>query len=183
MMDGFHETGRFDAGEIEALFAGIGRSTQAGARNPFLLDGDALWFVRQGHVDVFSVRTDGNRPVGPRTHLVRVEAGSALFGLDCPPPATDRRLLAVGLNGTELLEANPSAIVARATDAGCSSLVDALTDGWVDALCTGVSRDILVPKKCVELELDRELRIDAMTTVRPLPGVCWIKHLEGRSFL
>jgi NHLM bacteriocin system ABC transporter ATP-binding protein len=169
--------------DLESLFEGVGRSVEAGARNPFLLDGDAMWLVRRGQVDVFSVRTENGRPVGPRTHLVRVDAGGALFGLDAAPPDVHRRLLAVGLNGTELIEAQPSSIADRAGAARSSSLLNALTDGWIDALCIGISRDVLVPKKCVELELDRELRIGAMTSARPLPGVSWIKHLEGRSFL
>src|SRR6267142_7061297 len=67
--------------EIAALFEGVGRPIEAGARNPFLLAGDAVWLVHQGQVDVFAVRTENDRPVGPRTHLVRVEAGGALFGL------------------------------------------------------------------------------------------------------
>jgi ATP-binding cassette subfamily C protein len=169
--------------DFEALFAGVSDVLEAGARNPFLLDGDAVWFVRQGQVDVFSVRTEGSRPVGPRTHLLRVEAGAALFGLDSPLPDVGRRLLAVGLNGTELVAATASALLHRSGDIGLPSSLNTLTDGWIDALCSGISRDVLLPKKCVELEIGRELRIGAMTSARPLPGVCWIKHLEGRSFL
>src|SRR5581483_11844364 len=90
------------AGALDALVEGIGDPIESGARNPFLVRGDRVWIVRSGQVDIFSVRTDGNTPVGPRTHLVRVGAGAALFGHDAGHHGsgedTRRRLLAVGVN-------------------------------------------------------------------------------------
>jgi NHLM bacteriocin system ABC transporter ATP-binding protein len=171
------------AADLDALFADAGRSIEVGACNPFLLARDALWLVRQGQVDVFSVRTENDRPVGPRLHLVRVEAGAAMFGLDIVPPDVGRRLLAVGINGTRLTAGCASTMSAQVTDARLRAVLDRLTDGWIDALCGGMSRDVLVPKKCVEVEAGSEVTIGPMTSARPAPGVCWIKHLEGRSFL
>jgi ATP-binding cassette subfamily C protein len=171
------------AAGLAALFDGAGRTVEAGASNPFVLAGDAVWLITQGQVDIFSVRADGDRPVGPRTHLVRVEAGGALFGLDVPRSGPERRLLAVGLNGTQLIAADASAIFSRAQQAGLSPLIDRLTEGWVDALCTGMARDVLVPKKCVELEPGAEVAFRPNTSARLSPAVCWIKHLEGCSWL
>jgi NHLM bacteriocin system ABC transporter ATP-binding protein len=171
------------AADLEALFAGVGRSVDAGARNPFLLAGDGVWLVRQGQVDIFSVRSEHGRPVGPRTHLVRVEAGGALFGLEVAPLDVARRLLAVGVNGTEIVAASAAPVCDRATNAGLCALLDRLTEGWVEALCVGMARDVLMPKKCVELEAGAEVTIRPMTSARPAPRVCWIKHLEGSSLL
>src|SRR5262249_15268695 len=155
----------------------------------FLLSGESVWFVRCGQVDIFSVRAEDDRPVGPRRHLVRVEAGGALFGLDAVPSDIERRLLAVGVNGTELGATHAVHVSERARAAGVSPLLDRVTEGWVDALCTGIVRDVLVPKKFVELEAGAEVTIRPKTSARVAAtaaaptahSVCWIKHVHGSS--
>src|SRR5262245_55425337 len=169
--------------DLSPLFDGVGRTIDAGASNPFLLAGESIWFVRRGQVDIFSVRADDDRPAGPRRHLVRVEAGGALFGLDAAPPDVGRRLLAVGVNGTELVTTDAVTIAERVRQDGMSPLLDRVTEGWVDALCTGMVRDVLVPKKFVELEPGAEVTIRPKTSARMAHGVCWIKHVQGSSLL
>jgi NHLM bacteriocin system ABC transporter ATP-binding protein len=169
--------------DLDALLDGAGRTLDGGARSPFVLDGDRIWVVRQGHVDVFSIRADGGGVAGPRTHLVRIAAGGALFGHGLVAHDVGRRLLAVGANGAEVVAVDASSLFARARTSGRSPALDRITDGWVDALCTAMARDVLVPKKCVDLEPGAEVSIKPNTAARPAPGVCWIKHLQGHSWL
>src|SRR5262245_31431779 len=169
--------------DLSPLFDGAGPTIEAGARNPFLLSGESVWFVRRGQVDIFSVRAEDDRPVGPRRHLVRVDAGGVLFGLNAAPADVGRRLLAVGVNGTELVATDAETMTERARRDGVSPLLDRVTEGWVDALCTGMARDVLVPKKFVELEPGAEVTIRPKTSVRMAQSVCWIKHVQGASLL
>src|SRR3954470_21609875 len=73
-----------------------------GGDRPFLLETDDVWLVAAGSVDVFAVGLGDRGPVGPRTHLMRVVQGRAMFGR--ARGAGDRwGLLAVGTNGGEVI--------------------------------------------------------------------------------
>src|SRR5882672_8376523 len=71
-----------------------GERLAVGGARPFLLEADDVWLVAAGSVDVFAVRLDERRPVGPRMHLVRVVEGRAMFGR--ARTAGDRRSQIVG---------------------------------------------------------------------------------------
>jgi ATP-binding cassette subfamily C protein len=134
-------------------------------------------------VDLFSVAVDHDRPIGPRAHFVRLGEGASMFGALATPPGVGRRLMAVGSNGTTIVAADAAAVAARATTEGLSPLVDELTEEWIDALCAGIAADGLVPKQCVDLPIGADVALGPTTAARPAPGICWIKHLEGRSML
>ncbi len=158
---------------VSGLF---GDRVEVGGDKPFLLEGDGLWLVEAGQVDVFFVRLEGGRPAGHRTHLFRVGPGRALFGLGARGPG-DRGLLAVGKSGTRLHKGSPLALGSRATP-----VLGPLVDSWVEALCGGIAREV-PPARCLELETGQELTVAARTSARPHKSVGWLRHVEGRSFL
>ncbi len=160
------------------LFEAHGTAVVAGSDKPFLLNDDSAWLVCGGEVDVFSVQVEGNRVVGARTHLFRLEAGRALFAHGAVPDG-GRALLAVGTFGTKLRRA-PQAALREASRADEMSEVYALIDGWVEGLCAGVSREVL-PKRCAELETNADTDVPAQTTARPRNRVSWVRHLDGHS--
>ena len=64
-----------------------GKVTAMGSNTSFLLSGpDRLWLLLQGGVDVFYVvdgPTESSQGIhGIRTHVARIEAGGAVFGID-----------------------------------------------------------------------------------------------------
>src|SRR5215468_7135331 len=79
-----------------------GERIAVGGDRPFLLETDDVWLVAAGSVNVFAVGVGEHGPVGPRTHLVGLEQGRAMFGR--ARTAGDRwGLLAVGTNGSEVV--------------------------------------------------------------------------------
>lgn len=156
-----------------------GTPVVAGSDRPIPLDDDSAWLIDAGEMDVFSVQVEGGRLAGARTHLFRLEAGRVMFAHG-PVPDGKRALLAVGTFGTRVRRASQAAMRAAAEDAGGLAEVYALIDGWVEALCAGVSRDVL-PKRCAELETSEDTTVPAQTTARPRRRVSWVRHLEGHS--
>jgi ATP-binding cassette subfamily C protein len=157
----------------------------AGVPNrPFVLDGDGVWLVMEGQVDVFAVRLRDGEPAGGRTHVLRAEPGTALFGLGAVRHADDLALLAVGTARAALRYATRAQLVGDAAEcpvpaATCAALVDR----WVDALCGGIASRI-PPQRCDEWAPGQRLRLTKPTSARPRGGVVWVRHAaNAHSYL
>ncbi len=155
-----------------------GERIAVGGDRPFLLETDDLWRVSAGSVDVFAVRLGERGPVGPRTHLVRVGQGRAMFGR--VPGAGERwGLLAVGSSGGEVVR------VSRAALGGCDPRTGdlaVLVAQWVDALYAAMVRDKL-PAISVELALGAAHEVGEGQSVRVREELAWVTHVEGSSRL
>jgi ATP-binding cassette subfamily C protein len=137
-----------------------------GGDRPFLLDTAHAWRVAVGAVDVFAVQLGERGATGPRTHLVRVGEGQAMFG-----SAAGGRwgLLAVATSGSEVI---------RTPRGEARSLVAA----WVDALYAAMARDKL-PAISVDLPLGDAREVAEGQSVRVREDLAWVTHLEGYSRL
>lgn len=164
------------------LLREYGEAFSVGNDTPIVLNDESVWLVRSGQVAVFSVGMEDGLPVGGRTHLFRVAAGQALFGLGDAGAHAARTLLAVGTKGTRLLRVPRSRLREVAKQPEHTGRVAVLLEGWVDALCDGISKDA-VPARCVELDPGGEIVMTSMASARPRKNVGWIKHLEGHSLL
>ena len=155
------------------LCAGLGRLFPADRRRPIPLDDhQTVWVVCAGWVDVFAVPARGE---GRRRHLFRVEAGQALFGVNCE--GHEVTLLAVGGPDTQLVRVDRSRLQALghwAVEVGA-----ALIDRWVLQLSTAVARQ-LPPKESTQLEPVEALPLEDGQTVRAGRDVLWVRRLEGR---
>lgn len=164
---------------------------EAEGNRPLLLnDPETVWVVYTGRVDVFAVDQEDGRPAGTRVHLMRVEAGEALFGLPTSEngspgdaqgaPSPQPALLAVGTVGTRLLRLRRSRLDALADLPLQASGVVRLVDSWIVRLSQAVGR-ILPPKDCVNLEPGPAQRLPAHAAFRAARGVLWVSHPSGRS--
>lgn len=171
---------------------------EAGANRPFLLnDPETVWVVYTGRVDVFAVDQEEGQPTGSRLHLMRLEAGEALFGLpsgegsgsapdfaaaDFGGEPVRSTLLAVGTAGTQVLCLRRSRLTAlAATPAGMAGVVR-LVESWVTRLSQALGQ-VLPPKDCVNLEAGGVHNLPARAAFRALRGVLWVRHATGRSHL
>ncbi len=170
------QTPQSPADTARALFEGGERSPAAGDR-PYLLSADDAWLVDAGQVDVFAVRLEQGQPAGPRTHVVRVAAGQALFGLGQNALSERWGLLAVGATNTLVIRRPRSALSAART-----ALLAPLIEAWSDALYEGMTRDKL-PAVSKELEPGVEIELAQGTNVRTRAEHAWVSHLEGYSRL
>jgi len=120
----------FDAGE----------SMEIAANRPLLLDDPAaVWFVRNGSVDVFSTATSGG-VLGARHPLFRAERGEVLFGVELA--SRGMALIAVATQGTLLTRLDVQTFTATvAKDPAARRLVDR----WVTKLLAAVTESRASP--------------------------------------
>lgn len=156
----------------------VGERLPTGGNRPFLLDADDVWLVTSGSVEVFAVRLGEQGPVGPRTHLVRVECGQAMFGR--ARAGGDRwGLLAVGSSGGEVERVKRPQLEGRDPRTGDLA---ALIGQWIDALYAAMARDKL-PAMSSELSLSEPHELGQGQNVRVRQELAWVTHLEGASRL
>jgi hypothetical protein len=88
---------------LQEIFQTEGKLEIVGGNRPFLLDDpNSVWFILQGHIEVFSVRIENQLPVGTRFHFCSAQAGELLFGMDLAAYGMGRGFLAVGMVNTRL---------------------------------------------------------------------------------
>lgn len=155
-----------------------GERLVVGGDRPFLLESDDLWLVAAGSVDVFAVRLGEGGPVGPRTHLVRVVQGRAMFGRAL---TTDDRwgLLAVGSSGGEVVRVSRAALESLDPRTGDLAVLIAQ---WVDSLYAAMVRDKL-PAISIELSLGAAREVGQGQSARVREELAWVTHVEGSSRL
>src|SRR5215475_2064488 len=145
-----------------------------GGDRPFLLDADDVWLVAAGSVDVFAVRLDERRPVGPRTHLVRVVEGRAMFGR--AHTAGDRwGLLAVGTSGGEVVRVGRAELETGDLRTGVAAV---LLAQWVDSLHAAMARDKR-PAASIDLPLGGAREVGQGQSIRVREELAWVTHVEG----
>jgi NHLM bacteriocin system ABC transporter ATP-binding protein len=99
-----------------------------GSHKPlWLTSAEQVWIVRRGHFDVFGTTTGASG--GRRTHLFRIEAGEALFGVE---PSDDAfGLVAVGSLDSAVESLDPDAPVESSR-----------TISWIAGLCHAASEPL-----------------------------------------
>ena len=135
------------------------RLTRVGSHQPFLLDEpDSVWIVYAGKVDVFAVEMRDGQPTGIRRHLLRAEAGQAIFGMNVGTSGI--RLLASGIAGTRLLKLKQARLRELAQDPAHTADVMPLLENWVSGLSSGIAQ-ALSPREHAILEPGQELAVRA----------------------
>src|ERR1044071_407479 len=155
-----------------------GERIAVGGARPFLLDADDVWLVAAGSVDVFAVRLDERRPVGPRMHLVRVVEGRAMFGRARTEGAR-WGLLAVGTSGGEVIRVSRAELDAGDPRTGAAAV---LLAQWIDSLYAAMARDKL-PAISIELPLGGAREVGQGKSIRMREELAWVTHVEGFSRL
>ena len=152
-----------------------------GGHEPILLTDDAVWFVIDGHVDLFSVALTDGVPAGGRTHLVRVLPGAPIVGLGSAG-GSERGVVGVAASGSHLYLTSRAALEEYAQTHGITDALRALIETWVATLCRALV-DRVLPQRSTELDPAGEQTITEPTPVRVAHGVSWLTHLEGHSCL
>ena len=107
------------------------RHVHVSANAPLLLsDRDDTIFILAGHVDVFAVRVKEDKITGPRYPLYRAAAGEVVFG---PDAGSAYKFLAVGIDGTKIVNALKDEDFVRFKDEHLSAIIDRFIgslSGW-----------------------------------------------------
>jgi ATP-binding cassette subfamily C protein len=139
----------------------------------FLLHEDAVWLVRTGSVDVFATVLTGKRPAGIRTHLTRITAGAACFGVPCSVGDGEYGLLAVAAGGTELARVPGVALRQHAGRGAWRGPIRAGVERWADSLCATLTHGS-PPGRYVEIDAAASRSLSAGALARPVGGVRWL---------
>lgn len=154
---------------------------ESGSNKPILLDDPAhCWVIYTGWADVFAVSLENGRVAGNRTHLFRVEAGQAIFGMDLRTEQRQVALLLVAGKQTRLLRLSTERLYRLSQDHDFQQPVTTLLDNWVRQL-SACLLDGLPPKDCRRLEAGPEIYIEEASNVCARRGVLWMRHDYGHS--
>ncbi|MHB8797212.1 MAG: NHLP bacteriocin export ABC transporter permease/ATPase subunit [Thermoanaerobaculia bacterium] len=127
---------------IATAAGGAGPTRRGGPGSAFPIEaGTRAWLVREGSVDVFFEPESGG---GPRRHVCRVEAGSALLALPALEGAGSVR--AVPGPDATLVDVALARLLSLGGDAAVGEAVVALVEGWLHSLAAGLSEDELPPR-------------------------------------
>ena len=97
-------------------------------------DEDRVWFVKQGKLELFYSFAEEDLLENRLEHLLRVETGGLLLGMNPARVDGEPKLSAVGGIGTEILAMDRSDLLALAEDPQFLTPLADLLDGWVTAL-------------------------------------------------
>lgn len=154
----------------------------AGSNQPILLNNkETAWVVYSGRVDLFAVQISHGHIVGSRTHLFRVEAGQALWGMELTHTGEQVGLLAVGNKDTRLLKLPTNRLQVLSQDKEFGPAIVLLLEQWVAKLSNCLSL-ALPPKDSLNLEAGRETAVTSKVHASAKRGILWIEHIQGKSY-
>ena len=152
------------------------------ANRPFSIHRpDSAWIVQSGNLDLFLVDVADGQPVGARHPVLRVEQGSAVFGIRAT--SFSSIVMAVGTPGTKLMVLPLEVLRTSANDSAHGAEVLALLEEWVSKLAGSVAVNSS-PRQYAEVRPGEayECANDAQA-VLPEKGVVWVEHVVGASRL
>src|SRR5476649_2516867 len=88
---------------------------RTGGNKPFLVNGEQVWHVRSGYVDLFAVQVEAGEPIGRLAHLLRVGPDECFFGLGPARAGRGFALMAIATGATELGEGSRDTLSAFAS--------------------------------------------------------------------
>jgi ATP-binding cassette subfamily C protein len=142
----------------------------------------AVWIVRSGKLDLFMVETSNGEPAGARHHVLRVEEGQAVFGMELIPQI-ETAIVATATPGTQLLylpQAGFRDLAHRPTPEASADPIGLLEE-WIENLGRAVST-AAPPKFFIELQAGEVLDVGGeQKPVMPTKGILWIEHSQGTS--
>lgn len=146
---------------------------------PFLLDPERVGVVRSGRLDLFAVRTANDEAVGPRTHIVRLEAGDPIIGTGIDQESS-LGVLAVGNPGTVIVEMPRQYLEAIFARPGSTQIADDFFHVWADLLTRALANN-RAPRDALDLIPDAPVALEAGTCVRASVAFGWLTQRTGRS--
>lgn len=164
-----------DMNDWRKIFEQQGTSRAVSGNAPLLLnEGDSVWMVAEGRVDVFSVPLEEGRPAGIRNHQHRAESGQILVGYlsDSPGGVV---LMATAGPGTIVWQLSRQRLRELSSEPDCAEPLARLIDEWVGGLTAGVIR-MRAPQRLTLLKAGSSTRLDAGGAAGPDRGTLWVRN-------
>jgi NHLM bacteriocin system ABC transporter ATP-binding protein len=144
---------------------------------------DSVWVVQAGKLDLFLVHSDSGELSGARYHILRIEQGHAVFGMDSSHHG-GMVIVATSTPGTRLL------FLARDPELGFPQLAPSdfafnilsLLEGWILDVSAAAAAQTATPKSFTNADPGDIIEVaDEPNPILSVKGVVWVKHLRGSS--
>ncbi|ODS52727.1 MAG: NHLP bacteriocin export ABC transporter permease/ATPase subunit [Acidobacteria bacterium SCN 69-37] len=164
-------------------FEDEGEAVEASGHKPFLLDDpDAVWYVVEGGVLIFTVAIENGQPVGTRTHFLGVLPGQAIFGFDLQRYGVGSGFLAVGRQGTVVRKMPLARLqqIAAMPGRGRAASVATLVDTWVQGLTKALVANQVPPREAPRaIAAAQRTDLTSETRATAASDVLWIELESG----
>jgi NHLM bacteriocin system ABC transporter ATP-binding protein len=142
-------------------------------------DPEKVWIVLAGTLDLFLADIAQDDSIGPRSHILRVQEGGALFGFN------RRRGARTGLLANPGPDTRVLCLEKAHVEQGGGRLEGRrlllLMEQWITSLSTAAA-DRIAPKSIVRLDQSKEVKFeDSSGTVLPLEKLVWVRPVEGSA--
>lgn len=144
---------------------------------------ESVWIVKSGKLDLFLVRSVDGKLASARHHFLRVEQGSAVFGITSGG-RRENTIVATATPDTRLLCVSRDDLSERGQSLNPEIASDLLSllEGWIVNLGSAAASTAAMPKYFAELEADSILDVaDPPKPIVPAKGILWVEHLRGTS--
>ena len=149
-----------------------GKKIEVRGNKPLSLDKEqCCWFVNKGKVDIFAVIIKNGEPFGHKTHVVRIEQGELIFGIE----SSDITFQAMGTPETECLEIETKEIFDKLDKNFLSKLIDT----WLLKLLKRIS-STLRPKTTNEIDIVNNFKIEKEKHFSTKENNLWIEIIQGK---
>ena len=164
-----------------AVFAGAETADEIGGNSILTLNGKLRgWQIESGRVDVFFVRSDGERSVSRRTFIGRFGPRDLVFG--GISPESNYMMMAIPAGRTRLRDLDADFLYESCLRDEQHDVLSTGIDNWVESISAGII-EAIPPKEHIEARHVEPVWIEAGTSLRSTDGLYWLNHQEGSSLL
>ncbi len=153
---------------------------ETSANTPILLEGQSVWYILEGRVEVFAVQLRDGKISGPKDHFLSAGPHALLFGMNLTEYAMGQGFQAVGYPGTKAAHLSMNQLMALGQSPEYREDIIRAVDQWTAGLSRGMTKDI-IPKPRPDLLLsagpEESLERDRIACPESHGG--WLEYLEG----
>lgn len=166
---------------IQQLFQTSGSIHDASSGSSFFLDnGEDIWYVDQGGVELFTVDCEQGLAKGRRFHLCSIASNSLLFTMASGDGPSDFACLVSLQQGSILYKLPIDHFLTALGDPSLFQEGAALSDSWLQSISQGAVKEKSV--RCEQyLKEKKELLIEAEICVSAKNEPVWVEILEGEA--
>ncbi len=127
---------RADRTLLERFFAKHGERVRIEGNHPLIVtDESSVWYIQEGHIDLFAVTLRDDEIVSRREFLFSLDPGRLIFGYyrDGTAGSDAAGHLSAGVTGTVLLRADSSLLYQEYTDSAMQAALSLQVQAWVQS--------------------------------------------------
>lgn len=160
---------------LKGIYEKLGILLEVEGNNPLILnDEDSIYFVKKGHIELFSVPLQEGEIKDKRSYLFRVDEGQALFGIHRRDESQSIGLMVTGASGTQLIKVSKSDLLGKLNELERIDLIEDSIEEWI-SLWTDNLSTVNLSTDFLELEAGKGFDASVGTVLRATNETMWVK--------